>query len=186
MTTSPTSRTPIRLIISAWLDPRSTSPGPMRRRSSGCGPTSSICGTCRGRRGRSARTSARRCRSASSIMARRRSAASPNIIPATARPPEASAPPRTRRRSRPRPTSGRGRCRARSTGSRASARSAKPNFALGAARFQQMLATPRWSTRRSSELERIGRADLERNQKLLARPAAATRRARRCRTACAG
>ena len=45
--------------------------------------------------------------------------------------------------------------------------SAKPNFALGKARFQRMLADTEMVTTPVEELERIGRADLEANQKLL-------------------
>ena len=45
--------------------------------------------------------------------------------------------------------------------------SAKPNFALGKARFQRMLADTEMVTTPVEELERIGRADLESNQKLL-------------------
>jgi len=44
---------------------------------------------------------------------------------------------------------------------------AKPNFALGKAKFQRMLADTEMVTRPVEELERIGRADLEANQKLL-------------------
>ena len=45
--------------------------------------------------------------------------------------------------------------------------SAKPNFALGAAKFQRMLADTEMVTTTIAELERIGRADLAANQKLL-------------------
>ena len=45
--------------------------------------------------------------------------------------------------------------------------SAKPNFALGEAKFQRMLADTEMVTTPVEELERIGRADLEANQKLL-------------------
>lgn len=45
---------------------------------------------------------------------------------------------------------------------------AKPNFALGAAKFQRMLADTEGVTTPIAELERIGRADLAANQKLLA------------------
>ena len=45
--------------------------------------------------------------------------------------------------------------------------SAKPNFALGKAKFQRMLADTEMVTIPVEELERIGRADLESNQKLL-------------------
>ena len=45
--------------------------------------------------------------------------------------------------------------------------SAKPNFALGAAKFQRMLADTEMVTTPIAELERIGRADLAANQKLL-------------------
>jgi uncharacterized protein (DUF885 family) len=45
--------------------------------------------------------------------------------------------------------------------------SAKPNFALGKAKFQRMLADTEMVTTPVEELERIGRADLESNQKLL-------------------
>ena len=44
---------------------------------------------------------------------------------------------------------------------------AKPNFALGAAKFQRMLADTEMVTTPIAELERIGRADLAANQKLL-------------------
>jgi len=44
---------------------------------------------------------------------------------------------------------------------------AKPNFALGKAKFQRMLADTEMVTTPVEELERIGRADLESNQKLL-------------------
>jgi uncharacterized protein (DUF885 family) len=44
---------------------------------------------------------------------------------------------------------------------------AKPNFALGKARFQRMLADTEMVTTPVEELERIGRADLASNQKLL-------------------
>ena len=44
---------------------------------------------------------------------------------------------------------------------------AKPNFALGKAKFQRMLADTEMVTTPVEELERIGRADLEANQKLL-------------------
>jgi uncharacterized protein (DUF885 family) len=44
---------------------------------------------------------------------------------------------------------------------------AKPNFALGKAKFQRMLADTEMVTAPVEELERIGRADLESNQKLL-------------------
>ena len=43
----------------------------------------------------------------------------------------------------------------------------KPNFALGKAKFQRMLADTEMVTTPVEELERIGRADLESNQKLL-------------------
>jgi uncharacterized protein (DUF885 family) len=45
--------------------------------------------------------------------------------------------------------------------------SAKPNFALGEAKFQRMLADTEMVTTPVAELERIGRADLAANQKLL-------------------
>ena len=45
--------------------------------------------------------------------------------------------------------------------------SAKPNFALGKAKFQRMLADTEMVTTPVEELERIGRADLASNQKLL-------------------
>lgn len=45
--------------------------------------------------------------------------------------------------------------------------SAKPNFALGSAKFQRMLADTEMVTTPIAELERIGRADLAANQKLL-------------------
>lgn len=45
--------------------------------------------------------------------------------------------------------------------------SAKPNFALGKAKFQRMLADTEMVTTPVEELERIGRADLAANQKLL-------------------
>jgi len=45
--------------------------------------------------------------------------------------------------------------------------SAKPNFALGAQKFQRMLADTEMVTTPIAELERIGRADLAANQKLL-------------------
>lgn len=45
--------------------------------------------------------------------------------------------------------------------------SAKPNFALGKDKFQRMLADTEMVTTPVEELERIGRADLESNQKLL-------------------
>lgn len=45
--------------------------------------------------------------------------------------------------------------------------SARPNFALGKAKFQRMLADTEMVTTPVEELERIGRADLESNQKLL-------------------
>jgi uncharacterized protein (DUF885 family) len=45
--------------------------------------------------------------------------------------------------------------------------SAKPNFALGKDKFQRMLADTEMVTTPVDELERIGRADLESNQKLL-------------------
>jgi len=45
---------------------------------------------------------------------------------------------------------------------------AKPNFALGAQKFQRMLADTEMVTTPIAELERIGRADLAANQKLLA------------------
>ena len=45
--------------------------------------------------------------------------------------------------------------------------SAKPNFALGKEKFQRMLADTEMVTTPVDELERIGRADLESNQKLL-------------------
>ncbi len=45
--------------------------------------------------------------------------------------------------------------------------SAKPNFALGKAKFQRMLADTEMVTTPVDELERIGRADLAANQKLL-------------------
>lgn len=44
---------------------------------------------------------------------------------------------------------------------------AKPNFALGKDKFQRMLADTEMVTTPVAELERIGRADLESNQKLL-------------------
>ena len=44
---------------------------------------------------------------------------------------------------------------------------AKPNFALGKAKFQRMLVDTEMVTTPVEELERIGRADLESNQKLL-------------------
>ena len=44
---------------------------------------------------------------------------------------------------------------------------AKPNFALGAAKYQRMLADTEMVTTPIAELERIGRADLASNQKLL-------------------
>src|SRR4030095_7900058 len=45
--------------------------------------------------------------------------------------------------------------------------SAKPNFALGKAKFQRMLADTEMVSTPVEELERIGRADLASNQKLL-------------------
>jgi uncharacterized protein (DUF885 family) len=45
--------------------------------------------------------------------------------------------------------------------------SSKPNFALGKAKFQRMLADTEMVTTPVEELERIGRADLAANQKLL-------------------
>ncbi len=45
--------------------------------------------------------------------------------------------------------------------------SATPNFALGAAKYQRMLADTEMVTTPIAELERIGRADLASNQKLL-------------------
>jgi hypothetical protein len=45
--------------------------------------------------------------------------------------------------------------------------SSKPNFALGQAKFQRMLADTEMVTTPIAELERIGRADLASNQKLL-------------------
>jgi uncharacterized protein (DUF885 family) len=45
--------------------------------------------------------------------------------------------------------------------------SAKPNFALGKEKYQRMLADTEMVTTPVAELERIGRADLESNQKLL-------------------
>ncbi|MCH8615997.1 DUF885 domain-containing protein [Sphingomonas sp. SM33] len=45
--------------------------------------------------------------------------------------------------------------------------STKPNFALGKEKFQRMLADTEMVTTPVEELERIGRADLESNQKLL-------------------
>ncbi|MEO8141078.1 MAG: DUF885 domain-containing protein [Sphingomicrobium sp.] len=44
---------------------------------------------------------------------------------------------------------------------------AKPNFALGAAKYQRMLADTEMVTTPIADLERIGRADLASNQKLL-------------------
>jgi hypothetical protein len=45
--------------------------------------------------------------------------------------------------------------------------SAKPNFALGAAKFQRMLADTEMVTTPIAELQKIGEADLKANQKLL-------------------
>ncbi len=45
--------------------------------------------------------------------------------------------------------------------------SAKPNFALGKEKYQRMLADTEMVTTPVEELEKIGRADLESNQKLL-------------------
>lgn len=45
--------------------------------------------------------------------------------------------------------------------------SAKPNFALGAAKFQRMLADTEMVTTPLAELQKIGEADLKANQKLL-------------------
>ena len=59
---SPTSRTPTRLIMSASSIRRSTSPGPMRRPSSGSGLYRLSARGAARRRGRSAPICARRCR----------------------------------------------------------------------------------------------------------------------------
>ena len=180
----PISRTPTRLII--WTTGsirRSTSPGPMRRPETRLRAYHRLSARrSRARRGRSAPICARRCRSASSIMASRRSAASPNIIRATA--------PRLRRG--PRSARCRPSCATRSRDAaramqgladwlESQRRTATTEFRARRRRASRRCsATPRWSTCRSTELEAIGRADLARNQQALQRGLrAATRPARR-------